>query len=74
MGAPLAGDDSIAKLAEGLSRLYGKEACQRLQQFAAENAKAGDVFSAAYWDKIALIIANAAARTPHSGEADGAAH
>jgi hypothetical protein len=74
MGAKLAADDSIARLAEGLSRLYGNEACQRLRQFAAENARAGDVFSAAYWDKIALIIANAAARAPHSGEADGAPH
>jgi hypothetical protein len=77
MGAQLAPDDSIVKLAEGLHRLYGKEACQRLQQFAAENAKAGDAFSAAYWDSVARIISNAEARqtpSPGHGDFDGGTH
>jgi hypothetical protein len=67
-------DDSLVRLAEGLHRLYGDEASQRLSQFAAENAKAGDILSAAYWARIASIISSAESRqtdSPGHGELDG---
>ena len=45
-------------LAEGLHRLYGEEASRLIGQFAADNAKAGDAVSAAFWSGVALVIAN----------------
>ena len=66
MGAALTADNSILKLAEGLHRLYGAEASQLLRQFAAQNAKAGDAQSAAYWNNIALVIANSNPLQSHS--------
>jgi hypothetical protein len=45
-------------LAEGLRRLYGEEASLLIGQFAADNAKAGDAVSAAFWNGVALVIAN----------------
>jgi hypothetical protein len=45
-------------LAEGLHRLYGEEASLLIRQFAADNAKAGDAVSAAFWNGVALVIAN----------------
>ncbi len=75
MGAQLTPDDSVARLAEGLRRLYGEQACEWLSQFAAENARVGDALSAAYWDKIASIIANAEAQQMLStGGIDVASH
>ena len=51
-------NDSIVRLAEGLHRLYGEEASSLIEQFAAENAKAGDAVSAQFWNGIAAVIAN----------------
>jgi hypothetical protein len=55
-------------LAEGLQRLYGEEASLLLRQFAAENAKVGDAVSAAFWNRIALVISNSSTFTQPMGE------
>jgi hypothetical protein len=65
-GAPLTPTDSIFTLAEGLQRLYGEEASLLIRQFAAENAKAGDAVSAAFWNGIALAISNSKSFMTHS--------
>ena len=59
-------NDSIVTLAEGLHRLYGEEASLLLRQFAADNAKVGDLVSAAFWNGIALVISNAKPVQPHA--------
>jgi hypothetical protein len=50
--------DSMLTLAEGLQRIYGDNASALIQQFAAENARAGDAVSAAFWSGVALVMAN----------------
>lgn len=58
--------DNIVTLAEGLQRLYGDDASLLIRQFAAENAKAGDAVSAAFWNGVALVMTNSKNLVSHA--------